>query len=55
LSCSGKAPTRYILDDINVAIKAVYDRVVSASTLKVWLKNDNFGKIEQLAKTSGQT
>jgi hypothetical protein len=41
------------LDDIIVAIKAKYDRDVSASTLHSWLKPENAAKIEQLAKTSG--
>jgi hypothetical protein len=35
------------LDDIIVAIKAQYDRDVSASTLHAWLKPENAAKIEQ--------
>jgi hypothetical protein len=41
-------------DNIMVAINAMYDRVVSASTLHGWLKPNNSAKIEQLAKASGQ-
>jgi hypothetical protein len=42
------------LDDIIVAIKANYDRDVSASTLHGWLKPKNAAKIEQLVNASGQ-
>jgi hypothetical protein len=41
------------LDDIIVAIKANYDRDVSASTLHGWLKPKNAAKIEQLVNASG--
>jgi hypothetical protein len=41
------------LDDIIVAIKAKYDRDVSASTLHAWLKPESAAKIEQLVNTSG--
>jgi hypothetical protein len=43
------------LDDIILAIKAKYDRDVSASTLHGWLKPENAAKIEQLANASGQS
>jgi hypothetical protein len=42
------------LDDIIVAIKAKYDRDVSASTLHGWLKPENDAKFEQFVKASGQ-
>jgi recombinational DNA repair protein RecR len=41
------------LDDIIVAVKANYDRDVSASTLHAWLKPENAAKIEQLVNASG--
>jgi hypothetical protein len=41
------------LDDIIVAIKAKYDRDVSASTLHAWLKPGNAAKIEQPVNASG--
>jgi hypothetical protein len=41
------------LDDIIVAIKANYDRDVSASTLHAWLKPENAAKTEQLVNASG--
>jgi hypothetical protein len=41
------------LDDTIVAIKAKYDRDVSASTLHAWLKPVNTAKIEQLVNASG--
>jgi hypothetical protein len=42
-------------DDIIRAIKAEYDRDVSALTLHGWLKPENAAKIEQLANASGQS
>jgi hypothetical protein len=44
-----------MLDDIILAIKAKYDRDVSASTLHGWLKPENAAKIEQLANASGRS
>jgi hypothetical protein len=41
------------LDNIIVAIKANYDRDVSASTLHAWLKPENAANIEQLVNASG--
>jgi hypothetical protein len=41
-------------DDIIVAIKAKFDRDVSASTLQGWLKPENAAKIDQLVNASGQ-
>jgi hypothetical protein len=38
------------LDDVIVALRANYDRDVSASTLHAWLKPENATKIEQLVK-----
>jgi hypothetical protein len=42
------------LDDVSIAIKAKYDRDVSASTLHSWLKPENAAKSEQLVNASGQ-
>jgi hypothetical protein len=41
------------VDDIIVAIKANYDRDVSASILHAWLKPENAAQIEQLVNASG--
>jgi hypothetical protein len=49
-----KSPNKK-LDAIIVAIKAKYDRDVSASTLHGWLKPENAAKFEQLVNASGQS
>jgi hypothetical protein len=47
-----KSPYRTLEDNI-VAIKAKYDRDVSASTLHAWLKPENAATYEQLVNASG--
>jgi hypothetical protein len=42
------------LDDIIIAVKAKFERDVSASTLHGWLKPESAAKIEQLVNASGQ-
>jgi hypothetical protein len=48
-----KSPNKK-LDGIIIAVKAKYDRDVSASTLHGWLKPESAAKIEQLVNATGQ-